>query len=140
MKLTVATPTAVVLQRPDVAGVRAEDESGCFGVLPGHADFLTVLSISVLRWREHDGSEHYCALRRGVLTVSGGQDVTVSTREGIVSEDLDHLEDDVLTRFRQVAEAEQSARIESARLQTAAIRRIIQYLRPGQTSRWKAPP
>jgi F-type H+-transporting ATPase subunit epsilon len=140
MKLVVATPTALVLERPDIAAVRAEDESGCFGILPGHADFLTVLAISILRWRERDGAEHYCAVRRGVLTVSGGREVTVSTREAIVSEDLDHLEDVVLTRFREAAETEQSARLESARLQTAAIRQIIRYLHPGRMPRWKAPP
>jgi len=131
----VATPTAVVLERSDVMSVRAEDESGSFGVLPGHTDFLTVLTISILRWRERDGAEHYCALRRSVFTVAGGKSVTVATREAIVSEDLDHLEDVVLARFREAAEAEKDARVSSARLHMMAIRRIMQYLRPGSTPR-----
>jgi F-type H+-transporting ATPase subunit epsilon len=133
MKLLIATPTAIVVERPDVTAVRAEDESGGFGILPGHADFLTVLAISILRWRERDGAERYCALRHGVFTVKGGKEVTVATREAIVSEDLDHLEDVVLARFREAAEAEEDARVSSARLHMMAIRRIIQYLRPGHS-------
>ena len=132
MKLIVTTPTSVVLERRDVQSVRAEDETGSFGVLDGHTDFLTVLAISILRWRETDGKEHYCAVRRGVLTVAGGTDVTVATREAIVSEDLDRLEDVVLARFRETAQAEDDARLAGAKMHMAAIRRIIQYLRPGR--------
>lgn len=133
MKLIVTTPTAVVLERTDVQSVRAEDETGSFGVLTGHTDFLTVLTVSILCWREGDGREHYCALRRGVFTVAGGTEVTVAAREAILSEDLDHLEEVVLTRFREVTQAEDDARIAGAKLHMAAIRRIIQYLRPGRT-------
>ena len=34
MKLVIATPSAVVVDYADVAAVRAEDESGEFGILP----------------------------------------------------------------------------------------------------------
>ena len=132
MKLIVATPTAVVIERSDVQSVRAEDESGSFGILSGHTDFLTVLTVSVLRWREGDGKERYCALRHGVFTVSDGTEVTVATREAIVSGDLDHLEDVVLARFRETEQAENDARVANAKMHMAAIRRIIQYLRPGR--------
>ena len=140
MRLVIATPMSLVLQRDGVVAVRAEDESGSFGIWPGHADFLTVLSISILRWRETKGNEHYCALRRGVFTVTGGQTITIATREAIVSEDFNQLEDVVLRRFREALEAEQSARVETTRLQTLAIRRIIQYLHPGRNPRLGPPP
>ena len=32
--------------------LRAEDDTGAFGILPGHADFLTVLAVSVVTWRD----------------------------------------------------------------------------------------
>lgn len=134
MRLLITTPTTVVIDVQDVTAVRAEDASGSFGILEGHTDFLTVLAISLLRWRASDGSEHYCALRQGVLTVKAGQEVMVATREAVLGTDPDRLEDAVLSRFRSSAEEEESARADAARLELAAIRRIIRHLRPGGVS------
>ena len=52
MRLTVTTPLAIVVEADDVAHLRAEDETGAFGILPGHADFLTALAVSVVTWRD----------------------------------------------------------------------------------------
>ena len=134
MRLVISTPTAVVADVADVTAVRAEDESGSFGILEGHADFLTVVSISILRWRQADGSTRYCAHRRGVLSVSAGRDIRLAVREAVLGEDPEQLESAVLSRFRETAEQEQSARAASLRLQMTAIRRIIHYLRPGGSS------
>jgi F-type H+-transporting ATPase subunit epsilon len=43
-----------VIDDPDVVAVRAEDESGSFGILSGHADFLTALTVSVVAWRRRE--------------------------------------------------------------------------------------
>ena len=134
MRLVVSTPTSVVADIPDVTAIRAEDESGGFGILEGHADYMTVVSISILRWRQASGAERYCAHRRGVLSVIGGHDVRLAVREAVLGTESDQLEEAVLTRFREAAEEEQSARAESLRLQMTAIRRIIHYLRPGGSS------
>ena len=72
MKLTVTTPLAIVTEADDVAHLRAEDDSGAFGILPGHADFLTALSLSVVSWRDRRGTEHHLAVRGGMLEVRGG--------------------------------------------------------------------
>ncbi|HTZ78813.1 MAG TPA: F0F1 ATP synthase subunit epsilon [Stellaceae bacterium] len=135
MKLVITTPTAVVAEIGDVAALRAEDASGLFGILDGHADFLTVLAISVLSWRERGGREGNCAVRGGVLTVTGGKTVAVATREAVVSDDLDRLEHEVLDRFRQTRETEQAARATSQRLHLAAIRRMLAYLRPERVTK-----
>ncbi len=45
MRLRIVTPLAVVVDESDVTALRAEDESGSFGILPHHADFLTSLTI-----------------------------------------------------------------------------------------------
>ena len=39
MRLLITTPTTVVVDDPDVVALRAEDDSGSFGILQGHADF-----------------------------------------------------------------------------------------------------
>lgn len=130
MRLVITTPTAIVADIADATSVRVEDESGSLGILEGHADFLTVVAISILRWREADGRERYCAHRRGVLTVHGGHDVRLAVREAVLGDDPDELERAVLAHFRVAADEERGARAESLRLQMTAIRRIIQYLRP----------
>ncbi len=130
MRLLIATPTSVVIDEPDVAAVRAEDESGSFGILDGHAEFLTVLRVSVVSWHHGDDRQRFCAVRRGVLSVRNGSEVAIATREAIAGADLARLEDVILTQFRETLEAERSARTESLRLQMQAIRQIVRYLRP----------
>jgi F-type H+-transporting ATPase subunit epsilon len=90
--LTVTTPSQILVDSGDVAAVRAEDESGSFGILPGHADLLTALVPSVVRWRTSDGAAHFCAVRGGVFTVSSGRNVAVACREAVLGDSLEHLE------------------------------------------------
>ena len=54
MRLLITTPTAVIVDEQHVVAVRAEDESGSFGILNGHADYLTALTVSVVSWRHAD--------------------------------------------------------------------------------------
>lgn len=130
MRLRITDPMAIVVDR-DVVSVRAEDASGSFGILRGHADFLTALAISVVSWREADGRAGYCAVRGGILTVSGGEDVAVATREAHAGDDLDALQSVVLAGYRAHVEAERTGRTASARLRMQAIRRMVEALQGG---------
>jgi F-type H+-transporting ATPase subunit epsilon len=130
MRLLITDPTEVVADHADVTSVRAEDESGSFGVLEGHADLLTVLSVSVVSWRRADGEAGCCAVRRGVLSVHGGKEVAIATREAQLGSDIETLEASVLARFHAEAEAERTARVATMRLHMEAIRRIVEALRP----------
>jgi F-type H+-transporting ATPase subunit epsilon len=132
MRLRIITPLAVVIDEHDVLAVRAEDASGSFGILPRHADFLTSLTISVVSWESGNGVRHYCAVRRGVLSVAGGRDVTVATREAVAGDDLAMLDETILVRFRFDIEAERTEHVESTRLHLNAIRQIMRHLRPNQ--------
>ena len=75
MKLRIITPLEVVVDEDGVLALRAEDASGGFGILPRHADFLTSLTISVVGWKSADATRHFCAVRRGVLSVTGAGDL-----------------------------------------------------------------
>jgi len=132
MNLSITTPLAVVVDEQGVTALRAEDPSGSFGILPGHADFLTSLVISVLSWRRADGTRHYCAVRRGVLSVTSGQNIAIATREAVTGDDLATLDHTVLSRFRADTEVERTAHVESTRLQLNAIRQIMRHLRPAR--------
>ena len=113
MRLSVATPLAIVVEADDVTHVRAEDETGAFGILTGHADFLTVLAVSVLSWRDGSGVEHHVAVRGGALEVRSGDTIAVATPEATPGDDLGHLESDVLAGFRRRLAEEQAARTDA---------------------------
>jgi F-type H+-transporting ATPase subunit epsilon len=130
MRLLITTPTTVVVDDADVSAVRAEDESGSFGVLDGHDDLLTALTVSVVSWHRADAPPHFCAVRRGILSVSGGREVAIATREAITGDDLDRLEQVVLAEFREKADVERASRMMGLELQMKAIRQIVRYLRP----------
>ena len=120
----------IVLDRDDAEHIRAEDDTGTFGILHDHADFLTALATSVITWRDTAGAEHYVAVRGGILSVRDGQTVEVATREALTGDDLAVLEEAVLTRFHEEVDVEETSRAEARRLQLAAIRQICRYLRP----------
>jgi F-type H+-transporting ATPase subunit epsilon len=133
MKVSVVTPLAIVVEAGDVAHLRAEDETGAFGILPGHADFLTALAPSVVSWRDR-GGEHHVAVRGGMLEMRGGNTIAIATPEAVVGDDLHRLEAEVIASYRQRLREEEAARTDAQRLHLAAIRQIARYLRPEQTA------
>ncbi|HUB49700.1 MAG TPA: F0F1 ATP synthase subunit epsilon [Acetobacteraceae bacterium] len=130
MRLIITEPTHLVIDESHVASVRAEDASGSFGILPGHADLITVLTPSVVMWRHANGRQRWCAVQRGVLSVRGGTEVAIATRHAESSDDLQTLEQAVVARFREMEDAERRVRVAATRLHTAAIREIVRNLRP----------
>lgn len=132
MRLHVVTPLSVVVDE-DAESLRAEDASGSFGIRPGHAPFLTALTVSILSWKTA-GRERFCALRGGVLTVTGGNRVAVATREAVPGDDLATLDSEVLARFQSEADEERVEHVETMRVQLQAIRRLISRLRTGADS------
>ncbi|WP_131114707.1 F0F1 ATP synthase subunit epsilon [Lichenihabitans psoromatis] len=131
MRLRIDTPLEIVVDEDQILSFRGEDESGAFGILPGHAAFLTSLSVSVVRWTRSDQSTRCCAVRRGVLTVMGDRTIAIATREAVVGNDIETLEGTVVTRFRSEMETERSERVDSTRLQLRAIRQIMRHLQAG---------
>lgn len=132
MRLIVTTPLSVLIDVNDVKYVRAEDDTGSFGILPGHADFLTFLSVSVITWRGPDGKEHHIAVRGGIFRISEGDIVEVATREAVEEDTLAELGDAVLKRLRLEDDEEKKERTSSTRLQLAAVQYIQRYLEAGR--------
>jgi F-type H+-transporting ATPase subunit epsilon len=124
VRLIITTPVAVAVDVGDVVHVRAEDETGAFGILEHHADFLTALSVSVVSWRRVTGAQAHCAVRGGVLSVSGGHQVAIATRQAIVSDDLQQLADKVVAELKRCAEQEEAAWTHSARMRLRVLREL----------------
>jgi F-type H+-transporting ATPase subunit epsilon len=135
MRLHIFTPLAIAVDENDVQAVRAEDDTGSFGILPGHADFLTSLGLSLVSWTGADGASRYCAVRRGVLRVEAGREVSIATREAVTGLDLETLHREVTARLEQERESERHERVESTRIHLSAIRYIMRHLQPGAAER-----
>jgi F-type H+-transporting ATPase subunit epsilon len=133
LHLTIATPARVLFDSTEVVALRAEDATGSFGILPGHAAFLTVLAPSVLRWHAADGVEHFCAVKEGVLRVSGGHEIAIACREGVMGANgtsLEVLEAQVDAARAAQIDAVRRARVDETRLHAQAVRQLLRYLRP----------
>ncbi len=130
LRLTVSTPSRVLVDVADVTSFRASDSSGSFGIQPGHADFLTVIPASVIAWREGSGEWQYCAVRGGVLSVTRGQRIALACRQGVLGTDLASLEAEVHKAAGEETEADKRARVEQTRLHAQAVRQLVQYLAP----------
>ena len=137
MKLRITTPTTFAVETDDLRHVRIEDPTGAVGIQRHHAPYVTLLEPSVVTWRDGKGAEHYAAVSGGVLLVQDDV-VAIATREAITSDDLEQLERDVVGRFRREQELERSAHGGAARLETAVLRRVYEYVR-GERPRVLAP-
>lgn len=140
LSLTISTPMEVIVNAVPVVTVRAEDDSGGFGLLPGHTDVLTALPASVVRWRDLDGRSHFCAIRAGLLTLTGGTRVAIACRDAILGDDLQALEEDVRRLRAAQAEADRRVRVEQMRLHAQAVRQMMRFLRPDMPNTFGHPP
>ncbi len=131
MKLKIVTPLSIVLEK-DIDRLRAEDASGSFGIMPSHAPFMTALAISIVSWHQGDQAQ-FCAVRGGVLTVSGGDltTITIATREAVVGDELTKLDAEILARFQSEADAEKVDHVETVQLHLNAIRKMVNRLQTG---------
>ncbi len=126
--LRIITPLAIIVDQP-ATSLRATDASGSFGILPGHADFLTRLALSVVTWTTTEGAPRFCAVRGGALTVRAGH-VAIATREAVSGDDLETLDREVLARFRAEQDQERVEHVETTRLHLTAMRQMLARLQP----------
>jgi len=138
MKLVVTTPTELIAVVEDLHSVRAEDETGAFGIEPGHADFVTVLPVSIITWKDAN-REGFVAVRGGVLTVREGTLIEVAARGAWREEDLARLGPTALADLQRADEDEDITRTYEHRLQLATVRQIEQLLRGARESQMSAP-
>ena len=123
MRLRVVTPSGVVIDKA-ILKVVAEGSNGAFGLLPRHIDFVSELPPGIVFYSSSDGQDHVVAINEGTL-VKSGEFVLISTRDAVVSDDLDTLEAEVKNTFLQIDDHERTARTALARLEAGMIRRFL---------------
>lgn len=128
MKLSITTPFSIIVDQEKILSLRAEDATGNFGILPLHADFMTLLEVSVISWKDDLGEVFYCAVSNGILIVTAGEHVSIATREAVMGKNLSDLKHRVLGSFNEAIARENEARISQERIQAEALRRVQNYL------------
>jgi F-type H+-transporting ATPase subunit epsilon len=87
-RFRVVTPSKI--SEKEISHVRLKDRTGFFGIMKGHADFLTVLVPSLCYYADAGGKEFFLAVDGGVLEVKGGV-VSLTSREVHESTDAGEL-------------------------------------------------
>lgn len=125
LHLVLSSLGQVIVDARGVLSLRAEDASGGFGLWPGHADFLTVLGVGVVSWKDRGERWHHCAVRRGVMTLTHGTELNIATREAIPGDDLDQLENEVLAQLIQRQQVEDDSRRQVRQLEVRTLRELV---------------
>jgi F-type H+-transporting ATPase subunit epsilon len=124
LHLQVLLPTAVLVDEA-VIKVIAEAQNGAFCLLPRHIDFVAALVPGVLSFFTAAGEENFAAIDESLL-VKCGQDVFVSTLNGVRGKDLGKLRALVEERFVELDEHERKARAAMARLEAGTLRGFLE--------------
>jgi len=123
MRLKVWIPTDAVLDE-EVIKIKAEAETGWFGILPRHVDFVTALVPGILSFELPDKQMGYLAIDQGIL-VKCGPAVSVSTRNAVRSTDPGQLKEAVVEEFRKRGEKERNVRQFEAKLEAELVRQLL---------------
>jgi len=124
MRLKVLLPTEVLFDEK-VTKVTAEAENGFFCILPRHIDFVTALVPGILSFETAGTGEEFLAIDEGIL-VKAGEEVLVSTRNGVRGTELGTLEKLVEEQFEILDDREKTARSASAKLEVDLVRRFME--------------
>ena len=109
--LTIVTPSNTLVR--EIQAIRLTDETGSFGILKGHANFLAVLQPSLGYFTDAEDKEIFIAVDGGIFTISG-KTATLTTREIFESEQPEEL---AATMERTILARERSEQSFSAMLQ-----------------------
>jgi F-type H+-transporting ATPase subunit epsilon len=109
-----------------IEGVRSfvgEDASGSFGVLPGHARFLTCLRFGLARFQNAEGSWHYLAMPGGVLSFADDV-LSLCTRRYYLEADYPRIVALLETRLLKEERAMTELKRNLAHLEREMLRRL----------------
>ena len=121
--ITILTPTQKIKIK-DVSFFRGEDESGTFGILANHIEFITVLTQSIAIVKKKEIEEFY-AFNKGILRFANNS-LTISTREFAKSKNLKELKEIITNRFKKIEESEKVFRQNISKLEKEFMKKMIE--------------
>lgn len=102
-KLNIVTPTKIT--EKEITYIRLKDETGYFGILKDHTNFLTVLVPSLCYYTDVNGREAFLAVDEGIVSVREGT-ITITSKEVFESDDAGKLAEIIETTLAKRDESE----------------------------------
>jgi F-type H+-transporting ATPase subunit epsilon len=107
-----------------VVSLVAADDSGQFGLLPGHEPLVTAIDAGLIRCRRADGSTRHLACTGGVFSCRGDEVQIVSARFL-----MGEREDELSAQLEQLLDEEQAEHLASRQSRTEVERALLKRLR-----------
>ena len=125
-RLSVVTPTSMFER--EIKHIRLKDETGFFGVMKNHIDFLTVLVPSLCYYIDANDREMFLAVDGGILDVRGGT-VSLTSREIHESEDAENLAEIIEKTILERTGSEQAFREMLEGIEKSFMKKTIEFMR-----------
>ncbi|MCF6152540.1 MAG: F0F1 ATP synthase subunit epsilon [Candidatus Kuenenia stuttgartiensis] len=106
-KLNIVTPTKIM--EKNITYIRLKDETGFFGILKGHTNFLTVMVPSLCYYTDVNGKEVFLAVDEGIVSVREGI-VTITSREVFENDNAEELAEIIETNLAKRDKSEMAFR------------------------------
>ncbi|MBW2644894.1 MAG: ATP synthase F1 subunit epsilon [Deltaproteobacteria bacterium] len=128
--IKIFTPAQTILDE-EILSLIAEDRSGYFGIEAGHINLLTVLTPTILKYKNRDGKEQYVAVNGGILKVENSS-VTIAAREAVAGEDMARLEEILSLEMAKEDADERMTRVSLERIGIMMMRNFLSFERVGR--------
>ena len=125
-RLHIVTPLKIFER--EVQYIRLKDETGFFGIMKGHRDFLTILVSSLCYYTDINGREIFLAADGGILSVRGGF-VTLTSKEVFESENVEKLAEIIENTFLKRGKTEQTFLEMLKGIEKAFIEKTVEFER-----------
>ena len=124
MIVKLITPNSIMLHR-DFVKVIADGTHGNFCILPRHADYLAPLVPGILVLTDQDDNVRLFATGDGLL-VKCGNNVLITVRQAIASDNLVQLQATVRSRFQSMDAKKMAGIAAMASLEANLVRRLLE--------------
>ena len=120
MKLTIFTPTGIILQCK-IKKITLETLGGYYTLLPQHVDFVSAMEENIVSYVTENNEIKYAACQNGIV-VKKVENVTITVHHAVLGNSLDEIEEVINIDFKKSNEQRKELNTAMARLEIGLIR------------------
>jgi F-type H+-transporting ATPase subunit epsilon len=126
--------TATKISEKDIKAIRLKDETGFFGIMKDHIDFLTALEPSLCYYLNENDKEVFLAVDGGIVSVKEGT-VTITSRDVFESENVEELSEIVEKTITKRDSSEASFLTMLKGIERSFVEKTIEFIRSAPRER-----
>lgn len=131
MLFKVFSPLGILIDK-SVSKIDFEAIDGFFTLLPKHIDFVSALKTGILTYTLEGGQKSYLACYQGIL-IKKGESVHLTTKLGILDDDLSHLTKRIEIDFKQMEESRKESNKTMAQLEISLTKGLLSMNKTGES-------